>query len=401
LFSHLLRESASEGNVHGTGYCYASKEGGVRYNKTAENAHKHVFGEEYMTFMREVPHDVHALVGHTRLASAVWRKEHEEQEQWAAHPFEVGNGVLLLHNGFLEEHERLAEDYGLEKGKYTDTLAFVHLLAEHTDDGLNIGYDTIKSALEAAGQCEYAMILLEPDGTTWAIRGVRKLYHCTTNYGILLNTTEHNIRNAIRVTQPTCQFMDWKPITFKEVDLLKEWTIHRIRRGTILDWESIADLEKVNYVPTEWEVRQAAQRALKAQGALDLDPRDDSTGYMIEAYLRAEAFYLLARRFPHIMTDADILKVLKEMNGVGDAWWSFTKNELEETSDVLWDYWNANPLQSPTEQMDTIWADILAVADDAGRDPYSMVREIDKDFVFPYFHNGLEYLMAAVKALVP
>jgi hypothetical protein len=325
------------------------------------------------------------------LASADWRKKKQtEFPDWAAHPFEVGNGALLFHNGIFNEHQGLAEKYNLKDGAYTDTMAFLEVLKKHTEGGQNIDEETIQRALEEAGVCEYALLVVESDGTVWACRGERTLYVAETNYGILMNTEKNNLENAVARTNHVCHLLGWKPVevTKDGIFQLKAWTIHQIKDAEYVNWwdteERLKDInapKPVRVVPA-----QAAAPLIKEGDVLDVGG----------AFARSELFLAIEDKLPVIMSTDDIARLVREVTG--SAWWECSEADLGEVAEILDFLWTSHPEYAPSAEKDGLWGEVVE-ADFAGC-PYLAATGHVKEFVFPYFHNTLEELKAVHLGLV-
>jgi predicted glutamine amidotransferase len=392
LFSNLLWISYTENNEHGTGYAAIGPKD-TWYYKTGESSADHVFGEEYLEFMEDHCKDSLLLVGHTRLASTTWRNNNQKVfPDWAAHPFEVGNGVLLFHNGFFEEHKRIAQEYGLKTGEYTDTMAFLEILKETTQDGALVNADTITAALEKAGECEYAMLITEPSGTLWAVRGVRTLHLIDTNYGILINTRKDNIENAVMRTNHVCRLFNLAEVEYDEVKALKEWTIHRIEKDEIVEWYDISALKEVNSPP------KAVVRLGNGAGRYSAATVGDNELLDIAEIIDKTIVYLsISDLVPMLVTDKDIQLLLKEMiGGPSDGWWDYSMADLKEVHDILRTFWDKNPEYAPSDDKDELWEYICT---ELPKNTYITAKKFVPDFVFPYFHNTVDELRAVVAGL--
>lgn len=402
VMSYMLALSERVGNTHGMGIGTNTD-----FIKFAENASAAVLTDEYIGWVQKsLKSPTHTLLGHTRLASGVFRKVAGDYKSDESHPFSFGladSWGTVYHNGTFKEYELMAEMLKLPAGHgLTDTGIFAGLLGATVTDKVPSVEELVK-LYEICGKAEYSMLITHntlPDITV--VRGNKPLYKAKSNYGLLINTSDTNIKDLPHVVNPGLKMMGYDLLKVETPIPMANWTVHKVLNGTITKVADIDELQKISdtpIVPIVTYHRRTGSEQTWQQGSMLKNSEEHNKEIDVkEVAERAEAMtliYILA--LDGALGSEELDRIFSEVYEDVGPWFTYETARLTEVANLFaWTWTKFEKTQVTTEKLNN-WDAFKKVCRTAGYfTAPSVYREANKllegDFVNPWFLNDPEDL---------
>lgn len=204
-----------------TGIAY-NRNGHMEIHKKPLPAHK---------FHQKIPHDVHVVMGHTRLTT-----QGNEKYNYNNHPF-LGfckdTAFSLAHNGVLYNEQKLRREFFLPKTKIeTDSCIAVQMIEK-------MGAFTLKSIRTMAEKVEgsFCFTLLDQQNNLYLVKGNNPLtvYHFAELGFYIYASTEDILKRGLKKA-------GFGSLPFKEIE---------IRMGDILILQADGKMQKETFQPRQ------------------------------------------------------------------------------------------------------------------------------------------------------
>jgi len=352
VMTYLLTLSERSGNTHGMGIGTNTD-----FIKFAQNASVAVLEDAYIEWVvKSLKSPTNTLLGHTRLASGVFRKDAGDYKLSESHPFSFGGADSwgsVYHNGTFKEYESMATLLGLPADHgLTDTAIFAQLLYNRVCEGVPTPEDLI-AVYEVCGKADYSMFIAHNNTPSiTVVRGNKPLYKAKSNYGLLINTDQTNLKELPFVVNPGLKLMGYDVLEVETPIFIPMWTINTVLNGTFTKVQDIDGLKKISDPPytVVYNKRNLGYQqnvfdnlANTAKGSEEID--------MAEVATRAESMlsvYILA--LDGALGNEELDRMFSELYGEFGPWFSYTMDQLDEVTNLCAWIWSKFEQTKVTEE---------------------------------------------------